>query len=162
MNPESAAEAVVTAVSSGGGSFELWVARTWIFLPALMVLYWTGSAAAIIHNYIHVWKRDGFNDVSSNVWVAMLVPTMLCLVLFAIMDVGQALVILTEGWGAIVGICSTVLMPILGYKAVTKINTPKGGTTETTSTETISSSSTVRSADPAQGQSSSIQPPPEQ
>lgn len=158
MQPETVAEVVVAA----SPSFELWIARTFIFLPAIMVLFSTGAAVAIVHNYIRIWKRDGFNDVSSNVWVALLVSTMLNLIMFAVMDVGQALVILTEGWGALVGICSTVLLPLLGYKAVTKITSPKGGTTETTSTETISSSSTVRNEDQSPKPPNPVQPPPNQ
>ena len=111
--------------------FELWIARTFIFLPALLVLLITGAAASISHQYIKVWKRDGFNDVSSNLWVAWIVATILDLLLLAAMNVGQALELLTEGWGAIVGVCSTLLLPLLGYKAVTKITTPKGGTIDT-------------------------------
>lgn len=114
------------------GSFELWIARTWIFLPAILVLFITGAAASIASHYIKTWKAKGFPDVSSNVWVALVVATVLDLILFAVMDVGQALAILTDGWGAIVGICSTVLLPLLGYKAVTKVATPKGGSAETT------------------------------
>lgn len=113
------------------GSFELWIARTWIFLPAVLVLFITGAAISIVRHYVKIWKRDGFNDVSSNVWVALIVATMLDVILFAIMDVGQALTFLTESWGALVGICSGVLFPLLGYKAVTKVVTPKGGTIDT-------------------------------
>lgn len=138
MQAEAAATAAISAAT--GGSFELWVARTWIFLPAMLSLFIMGCAFAVASNYIKVWKRDGFNDVSSNLWVALTVAMILELPLFAVMDVGQALVLLTEGWGAIVGICSTVLLPLLGYKAVTKITTPKGGTVESSSTETISTS----------------------
>lgn len=119
------------AVAGATPSFELWISRTFIFLPALMVLFISGAAAAIIWNYVKVWKRGGFNDVSSNVWVAATVAVVLNMMLFAVMDVGQALVFLTEGWGAIVGICSTILMPLLGYKAISKITTPKGGTIDT-------------------------------
>lgn len=111
--------------------FEIWISRTWVFLPAVLVLFITGAAAAIVWHYIRLWKEQGFNDVSSNVWVALTVAVVLDLMLFAVLDVGQALVLLTEGWGAIVGICSTVLMPLLGYKAISKITTPKGGTIDT-------------------------------
>lgn len=145
---EEATPALVEAIEPvARASFELWIARTFIFLPALMVLFITGAAVAIIRNYIRIWKRDGFNDVSSNVWVAALVATVLNIMLFAVMDVGQALILFGEYWGGIVGVCSTVLLPLLGYKAVTKITTPKSGTVETTSTETISSSSSTRSGD---------------
>lgn len=131
----------------GEGGFELWIARTFIFLPAMLVLFITGAAAAISWHYIGTWKRKEFNDVSSNVWVALVVATILDVILFAVMDVGQALVLLTEGWGAIVGICSTVLLPLLGYKALTKVSTPKGGTVESSSTETTTTSSMTRSDD---------------
>lgn len=127
-------------------SFEVWISRTLIFLPALMVLLITGAAAAIIHNYIKVWKRDGFNDVSSNVWIAALVATVLDMMLFALMDVGQALVFFQESWGGIVGVCSTVLMPILAYKSVAKLSTTPTGMTVESTTETRSTSNTSKSA----------------
>lgn len=149
MNPESAAEAVVTAATDGQ-SFELWIARTWIFLPALMVLLITGAAAAIIHNYIRIWKRDGFNDVSSNVWIAAMVATVLNMMLFALMDVGQALVFFSESWGGVVGVCSTVLMPLLAYKSIAKLSTTPTGMTVESTTETSSTSNSTRTGAPPQ------------
>jgi len=111
-------------------SFEVWIARTFIFLPALLVLFIDGAAVAIVWHYIRLWREKGFNDVSSNVWVALTVATVLNLMLLALMDVGQALMLFGEYWGGVVGVCSTLLMPLLTYKGLTKIAMPKGGSIE--------------------------------
>ena len=114
-------------------NIDLWLARTFSALAAFSVLSIMAFQIAVMLHYYRQWKRDSsakFVDLSSNFWIAAVVGTMMQMFLYAVLDVGQALVLVTEGWGAIVGICATVLAPFLGYKAATKIATPKGGSVE--------------------------------
>ena len=118
---------------------ETWFARTWIVLAAGIVLGISILGFMVAVHYYRDWRAGvasgKFNDLSTNFWVALIVGTLLDVVLFAVLDVGQALVLVTEGWGGIVGICATVLLPMLGYKAMTKVVTPKGGQVDTSNKE---------------------------
>lgn len=96
-----------------------------------MAIAVTTFSVVVAWHYFLAWRKGGFRDVSSNLWVALIIGTLLDIVLFAVLDVGQAIVLVTEGWGGIVGICASVLLPLLGYKAMTKVISPKGGSLET-------------------------------
>lgn len=112
-------------------SFEVLIARTWIVFAALLVLFITGGGISVFVAFFKRWQRQP-NGASfdTHAWTAMVVTVVLDILLFAMLDVGQAFMLLSESWGALVGVCSTLLMPILGYKAVQKVTTSKGGPTD--------------------------------
>lgn len=53
-------------------------------------------------------------------------------ILWAILDVGQAFALVVDGWGAIVGIIGTLILPLLGFKSVQNITASKGAPTNVT------------------------------
>lgn len=114
-------------------SFETFIARTWVVSAAFLVLFIIGGGIAVFIGFYKRWRaQPNGASLDTHAWTAMVVTVVLSLLLFAMLDVGQALILVTEAWGALVGICSTLLMPILGYKAVQKVTTTKGGPTDIT------------------------------
>lgn len=113
-------------------SFELFFARTWVVLAAGLALFIAGAGAAVFRIYFRRWRDGKDATFDTHAWTALTVATILEMLLFAVLDVGQAFALVTDGWGAIVGICGTLLMPILGYKAIAKVTSTKGGPTDVT------------------------------
>lgn len=105
---------------------ELWLARTGVLISAALVIAITWIGIKIARHYVRIWQTQGFNDVSSNLWIALTFTVVLDIFLFAVMDIGQAFSLVVDGWGGIVGISTSLLGFAFGYKAVTKITTPKG------------------------------------
>ena len=116
---------------------EAWFARTWSAIAALLVLFITGGGFAVFRMYYTRWKDGRDEAFNSQAWTGLVVVVMLDAVLFAILDVGQAFPLVSEGWGAIVGISTSIILPILGYKSVQNITaSKKDSTTTTTNTST--------------------------
>jgi hypothetical protein len=108
-------------------NIELWLARTGIVISAALVIAITWIGIKIARHYVRLWQSQGFNDVSSNLWISLTFTVVLDIFLFAVMDIGQAFSLVVDGWGGIVGISTSLLGFAFGYKATTKILTPKGG-----------------------------------
>lgn len=105
---------------------ETWLARTFSILAALVALFVTGGGFFVFHNYYRRWRYGQDESFNSQAWTAIIVAVALDAVCFAILDVGQAFALVSEAWGAIVGIIGTVLLPILGYKSVQAVQASKG------------------------------------
>lgn len=104
---------------------ELALARTWIVVAAMLVLFITGGGAAAFREYYRRWKAKEDDTLNSQAWTALVITVMLDVLLFAVLNVGQAFELVSEGWGAIVGISTSILLPILGYKSVQNITAGK-------------------------------------
>jgi hypothetical protein len=121
---------------------ETWLARTFSILVAVIALGLAYGLGVVFRIYLNVfreevtlWKsltlveraaspaaRPAFN---SHGVVILTVMVGLEAILFAILDAGQAFTLVTEGWGAIVGIIGTLILPLLGYKSVQNITAGK-------------------------------------
>lgn len=113
---------------------ETWLARSFIIIIAGLMLFIAGAGVGVFLEYYRRFKKVDGGDESFNTqgWTAVVVCVVLEVLLAAVMDVGQAFMLVSEGWGAIVGISSTLLLPILGYKSVQSIAASKGGPTNVT------------------------------
>lgn len=119
---------------------EAFFARSWSVIAALLVLFITGGGFAVFNLYYKRWKDGRDESFNSQAWTGLVVVTMLDTLLFAVLDVGQAFPLVSEGWGAIVGISTSIILPILGYKSVQNITASKKDSTTTNTT--INSSTT--------------------
>lgn len=108
---------------------ELWFARSFIVIIAGLMLFILGAGTAVFWQYFKRFKSGLDSSFNTQGWTAVIVMAAIEIVLAAVVDVGQALVLVTEGWGAIVGIFGTLLLPILGYKSVQAVTAAKGGPT---------------------------------
>lgn len=108
---------------------ELWFARTFILIIAGLMLFVLGAGVGVFAEYFKRFKSGLDASFNTQGWTAIIVTAAIEIVLAAVADVGQALVLVTEGWGAIVGIFGTLLLPILGYKSVQAVTAAKGGPT---------------------------------
>jgi hypothetical protein len=113
---------------------ETWLARSFIVIIAALMLFIAGAGISVFSEYYRRFKHPAGLDDSFNSqgWTALVVCAVLEVLLAAVMDVGQAFALVSEGWGAIVGITGTLLLPILGYKSVQAIQATKGGPTNVT------------------------------
>lgn len=122
---------------------EAWLARTFSILVAVIALGLAYGLGVVFRIYLDVfrdevavWKaltiaersvnqsaRPAFN---SHGVVILTVMVGLEAILFAILNAGQAFELVTEGWGAIVGIIGTLILPLLGYKSVQVVQASKG------------------------------------
>jgi hypothetical protein len=116
--------------AAGGPNVELWIARSGVVIALFICVAITTIGVQVARHYIKLWKTQGFNDVSSNLWIALTFTVVLDLFLFAVMDIGQAFSLVVDGWGGIVGISTALLGFAFGYKATTKIIGSKGGGVE--------------------------------
>lgn len=123
------AEAAVVA-AAGAANVELWIARTGILVVLFVCLVVTGILTRVAVDYVRVWERERFRDVSSNLFITLTFMVVLDIFLFAVMDIGQAFALVVDGWGGIVGISTALLGFAFGYKATTKIGGTKGGSAE--------------------------------
>lgn len=126
---------------------ELWLARTGVLISAVLVVAITWIGIKIARHYVKIWQEQGFNDVSSNLWIALTFTVVLDIFLFAVMDIGQAFSLVVDGWGAIVGISTALLGFAFGYKATTKFAGQRGSF-ESTSTTTTEQRSTPSGTSP--------------
>lgn len=108
---------------------EVWIARTFVIIMAGLMLFIAGAGAAVFMQYFRRFKDGRDPSLNTQGWTAVIVTVALELLLAAAMDIAQALVFVTEGWGAIVGVIGTLLLPILGYKSIQAVQATKGGPT---------------------------------
>lgn len=121
---------------------EIFFARTWVVIAALFIAavnfvavwvlfigieYWRGS----LQEWVKGGRKTAIPDLNSNILIFALVASLLDLVIFAILDVGQATAILTSehiegiGWLYVV-----VLVPLVTGKTITKFASSKYGSAE--------------------------------
>lgn len=125
---------VEATTTAAGLNVELWIARTGVLVVLFVCLVVTGILTRVGVDYVRVWEREKFRDVSSNLFITLTFMVVLDIFLFAVMDIGQAFSLVVEGWGGIVGISTALLGFAFGYKATTKIGGTKGGGVEVTPT----------------------------
>lgn len=110
-------------------SYELFFARTWIIFAAAAVAWTDWIAARVMLSYYRDW-RDGVRagkafDLSTNLWIAALTASFLNLMMFAVMDVGQATLLVGEKADSLAMLYGAMLLPALGYKGWTKTSAIK-------------------------------------
>lgn len=105
---------------------ETWLARTFSLIAAAFILFATGGAFYVFREYYRRWHTGKDENFNTQAWTAIIIAGALDAIFFAILDVGQAFALVSEAWGAIVGIIGTVLLPILGYKSVQAVQASKG------------------------------------
>lgn len=127
-------QAEAATVVAQSPNIEVWIARTGVVLVLFLSLVITGILTRVALNYVKVWEREGFRDVSSNLFITVTFMVVLNIFLFGVMDIGQAAMLVIDGWGGIVGISAALLGFPYGYKATTKIGGTKGGTVDMTPT----------------------------
>lgn len=111
---------------------DLWLARTFSVIAALLSLGIAFGAGAVFRLYYQRFRAGSDSSFNTQGLVVATVAVGLEAILFAVLDVGQAFALVSEGWGAIVGIIGTLIMPILGYKSVQAVQASKGGPTNVT------------------------------
>ena len=121
---------------------ELFFARTWIVIAAAFIAavnfvavwvlfigisYWKGS----LREWVAGGRKTAIPDLNSNILIFALVASLLDLVVFAIIDVGQATAILTsEHIEGIAWLYVVVLVPLVTGKTITKFASSKYGSSE--------------------------------
>ncbi len=113
-------------------SIDLWLARTFSVIAALLSLGIAYGAGVVFRIYYQRFRDKVDPSFNTQALVVLTVAVGLEAILFAVLDVGQAFALVSEGWGAIVGIIGTLVMPILGYKSVQAVQASKGGPTNVT------------------------------
>lgn len=117
-------------------------ARTWIVIAALFIAavnfvaiwvlvvgvgFWRGSLRA----WVDDGRRTAIPDLNSNILIFALVASLLDIVIFGIMDVGQATSILSGGsLEGIAWLYVAVLVPLVTGKTITKFASSKYGSSE--------------------------------
>ena len=121
---------------------EIFFARTWIVIAAGFVASINIIAVWVLHIGIHHWKESlgawvkggrvtAIPDLNSNILIFSVVASLLDLVMFGIMDVGQATGILTgEKIEGIAWLYMAVLVPLITGKTLTKFASSKYGSAE--------------------------------
>lgn len=123
---------------------ELWFARTWIIIAAGFVAAVNAVAILVLligithwRESLRAWVMGGRSktipDLNSNILIFSVVASLLDLIIFAIMNVGQATEILTGG--SVEGIAwlyVAVLVPLVTGKTITKFSSAKYGSTDST------------------------------
>lgn len=117
-------------------SVDLWLARTFSVLAATMALGIAYGSGVVFRVYFTQFRaaiasydpKSGLQAPAFNTHAVVIVTVAVALeaILFAILDVGQAFALVSEGWGAIVGIIGTLILPLLGYKSVQAVQASKG------------------------------------
>lgn len=121
---------------------ELWFARTWIVIAAGFVAAINFVAAWVLYIGISHWRssldawqlqgrKTAVPDLNSNILIFSVVASLLDLVMFAIMNVGQATSILTDAHlEGLAWLYVAVLVPLVTGKTITKFSSAKYGSTE--------------------------------
>ena len=121
---------------------ELWFARTWIVIAAAFIAavnfvavwvlmigisYWRGS----LEDWVKGGRKTSIPDLNSNILIFAVVASLMDLVVFGLMDVGQSTSILTsEHLEGIAWLYVAVLVPLVTGKTVTKFASSKYGSAE--------------------------------
>ncbi len=135
------------------GSIDLWLARTFSVLVAFIALGVAYGAGVVFKVYYLLFKEEvatwrlltpqermctaGVKPTFNTHGVVIVtVAVALECILWAILNVGEAFSLVVDGWGAIVGIIGTLILPLLGYKSIQSLSTTSkngGGPTNVSS-----------------------------
>ena len=121
---------------------EVFFARSWIVIAAAFIAavnfvavwvlfigisFWRGS----LREWVRGGRKTAIPDLNSNILIFALVASLLDLVVFGIMDVGQATSILSgESLAGIAWLYVAVLVPLVTGKTITKFASSKYGSAE--------------------------------
>ena len=121
---------------------ELFFARTWIVIAAVFIAlvnfvavwilvigvrFWRGS----LEDWVRGGRKTSIPDLNSNILIFAVVASLMDLVIFGLMDVGQSTSILTsEHLEGIAWLYVAVLVPLVTGKTVTKFASSKYGSAE--------------------------------
>ena len=124
------------------GWIELFFARTWIVIAAAFIAmvnfvaiwvlvigisYWRGS----LRDWVTGGRKTSIPDINSNILIFAVVASLLDLVIFGLMNVGQATEVLTGGsLEGIAWLYVAVLVPLVTGKTLTKYASSKYGSAE--------------------------------
>ncbi len=123
-------------------NIDLLLARTFSLLVAVIALGLAYGFGVVFKIYLNIFREEtalwrlmtlaerGLNPglrpaFNTHGIVILTVMVGLESILLAILNAGQAFELVTEGWGAIVGIIGTLILPMLGYKSVQNITAGK-------------------------------------
>lgn len=111
---------------------DLLASRLMLLIPVAVIVFVTGTGALVVrHGLKHM--VDGESDGPPGwLWQSVLFVAVVDLIFCAVLDVGQALVLFTESWGGIVGVCATLFGPWLGFKAFGRYLDARGSNVDTT------------------------------
>lgn len=121
---------------------EVFFARTWIVIAAGFVASVNVIAVWVLYIGVHNWRhslldwvhggrKTAIPDLNSNILIFSVVASLLDLVMFGIMDVGQAMGILTgDKIDGIAWLYMAVLVPLISGKTLTKFASSKYGSAE--------------------------------
>jgi len=123
-------------------NLDIWLARTFSILVAFTSLGIAYGAGVVFKWYLILFREElatwrlltpeqrmctagAKPTFNTHAIVIVTVAVALECVPWAILDVGQAFNLVVDGWGAIVGIIGTLILPLLGYKSVQTITSGK-------------------------------------
>lgn len=131
-----------TAAVAAVQGLDLWLARTFSILVAVTSLGLAYGSGVVFKWYLLLFREEiatwrlltpeqrmststvkpSFN---THAVVIITVAVALECIPWAILDVGQAFNLVVDGWGAIVGIIGTLILPLLGFKSIQTITSGK-------------------------------------
>ena len=115
----------------------VWLSNAFIVIIAFLMLFITGAGCSVFVEYRRRFIDPAGKDESFNTqgWTAITITVILDVLLAAVLDVGKAYLLVSQFWGAIVGITGAVLLPILGYKSVQAVTSAKEANSVTGATQ---------------------------
>lgn len=131
-----------TSIVAVTQSLDVWLARTFSILVAFTSLGIAYGAGVVFKWYLLLFREEiatwrlltpeqrmcttGVKPTfNTHAIVIVTVAVALECIPWAILDVGQAFNLIVDGWGAIVGIIGTLILPLLGFKSVQTITAGK-------------------------------------
>lgn len=121
---------------------ELFFAKTWIVIAAAFIAMVNFVAVWVLMTGVKYWRghlkdwvtggrKTSIPDLNSNILIFAVVASLLDLVVFGLMDVGQSTAILTgDSLEGIAWLYVAVLVPLVTGKTVTKFASSKYGSSE--------------------------------
>lgn len=117
---------------------EIWFARSWVIVSALFIAAIDCLAVWAVFTGINHWRKelrsfvrvgpkDPAPSLDTSVWISGGVVVMLNVIMLGGMDVGQFLQILLNNPEGLAWLCTAVLFPLIGGKAMTKFVSGKYG-----------------------------------
>lgn len=112
---------------------ELLVSRLLLFLPFLVLAVLNGALIRVVIHGLRIMVEDKSGGGPPGwMWQSLLFVSIMDLVFFAALDVGQSLVLLTDGGAGVFMLTQPFFVAWLGFKAVGKWADKKGTTIDAT------------------------------